>query len=120
MHAIIVDYTHVHYKISELTISCRYCWLRPYKVSYSFLLGNIAQNTTTDILIADQLQPPLDMETVDLEWELHKPNCWIKLESFVVVRIVNTSCLDDTYHFCCNLGGRGGASLDQETVVVDV
>ena len=39
-------------------------------INYSFLqgLGNIAQeNTTEDILIEDQLQPPLDMVTVDQE-----------------------------------------------------
>ena len=47
------------------------------RVSYSFLrgLGNIAQeNTTADILVEDQLQPPLDMVTVDLEQELRKLN----------------------------------------------
>ena len=47
------------------------------KVGYSFHcgLGNIAQeNITADILIEDQLQPPLDMITVDQERELHRPN----------------------------------------------
>ena len=41
----------------------------------SFLrgLGNIAkENTTADILIEDQLWPPLDTVTVDQERELHK------------------------------------------------
>ena len=37
--------------------------------------GNIAQeNTTADILLEDKLWSPLDMATVDLECELHKPN----------------------------------------------
>ena len=49
----ISDYTHVHHKI-----------IRTYhRVSYSFPLGlgNIAQeNTTADILVEDQLWPPLD------------------------------------------------------------
>ena len=37
-------------------------------------LGNIAQeNTTADIWLKDQLQPPLYMVTVDQERELHKP-----------------------------------------------
>ena len=48
----------------------------PYNVSYSFLqgLGNIAQNITADILVEYQLQPPLDMVTVDQGREQYKPN----------------------------------------------
>ena len=49
-------------------------------------LGNIAQeNTTADILIEDQLQPPFDMVIADQEHELHKPNSCTKRESFIVV-----------------------------------
>ena len=45
-------------------------------VSYSFLqeLGIIKQeNATADILVADQLWPPLDVLAVDKEREVHKP-----------------------------------------------
>ena len=58
------------------------CWLHPCRVSYSFLqgIGSIAQeNTTADILVEDQLRPPLDMLAVDLERKLHKPNSWTVL-----------------------------------------
>ena len=46
-------------------------------VSYSCFqgLGNIAQdNASADILIEDSAKPPLDIVTVDQEWELHKLN----------------------------------------------
>ena len=68
-----VNYTHQY----MLCMYCCYCWLYPYKVSYSFLrgLGNFAQEITkADILIEDQLLLPLDMATVDQEREMHKPN----------------------------------------------
>ena len=59
--------------ISIHIMYCCYCWLyssmHPYMVIYSFLrrLGNIAlENTTADILIEDQLWPPLVMVTVHL------------------------------------------------------
>ena len=67
-------------------------------MSYSFLqgLGNIAQeNTTADISVEDQPWPPLDMVTVDLERELHKPNCWTRCKLFVVV---NISCVLTTWN----------------------
>ena len=68
---------------------CCYCWLHSYyRDSNSFLRGlsNIAQaNTTADILMEDQLRPPLDMVTVNQERE--RENCtnhiysWNKCES---------------------------------------
>ena len=70
-------------------------------MSYSRLqrLGNIAQENTTnqtaDVLVEDQLQPPLDMVTVDQERELHKPNIGTKRGSFVVLIIQPTTKL---YH----------------------
>ena len=76
---------------NQHTISCCYCWL----LSYSFLwgLGNIAQeNTPADILVEDPLRRPLDMETVDQERELHKPNSSTKREAFVVIQIVKQRC----------------------------
>ena len=68
--------------ISDHTKPCCYCWLHPYRVSYSFVrgLGNIAQeNITVDILVEYQLWPSLVKVTVDQEQELHKPNSWTKL-----------------------------------------
>ena len=78
-------------KISKHTISCRYCGLLPYRV------GTIAQqNTAADILVEDQPRLPLDVITVDQEWELHKPNSWIGCQSYVL-RIVNRSRVPTVY-----------------------
>ena len=59
------------------------------RVSYSFLqgLGNFPQeNTTSDILIENKLQPPLVMVTIDQEGELLKPNSWTKCKVWIVNR----------------------------------
>ena len=46
-------------------VGCTLLW-----VSYSLGLGNIAQeNTTADVLVGDQLRPPLDKVTFDQEHE---------------------------------------------------
>ena len=37
-------------------------------------LVTLEENTTEDILVEDQLLPPLNMAMVDQERELHKPN----------------------------------------------
>ena len=53
-------------------------------------------------MIEYQLQPPLDMVTVNWEREVHKPNRYIyiyKQETFIVVQIINTSSVDNSYHF---------------------
>ena len=81
-----VHYTHIntcHVLLLLLTVSV-YAMLS--RISEHYIscccdcfhlreLGNIAQeNTAADILIADQLQPPLDKVKVYQERELHKPN----------------------------------------------
>ena len=56
------------------------------------------------------------MVTVDKEGELHKPNSFIKHETFVVVQIVNIVELDGTYHFpqYIYIWGGGEASVDRD------
>ena len=83
----IFDCTHtyyvVHYKIIK---TYHILWLFDCtQVNYSFLrrLDNIAQgNTTADILLKDQLRPPLDEVRVDQVWEFHS---WTEHKSFVTV-----------------------------------
>ena len=69
-----VDYPYtpccLKYQNMPYLVALHLCW-----VSYYFLrgLGNIAQtNTIADILIEDQLRPPMDMIAVDQVGELHK------------------------------------------------
>ena len=95
----IVDCTHVHhvahYQISKHTISCSHCWLLPCRVGYRFLedMGplrrtlQLQQIFWSNILIEDQLRPPLEMVTVDKKWELHKKS-WNKCQLFVTVQII--------------------------------
>ena len=61
--ASIVDSTHVHHVGPK------------YQKSFKDLVIFYRENTTADILIEDQLWPPLDMVTVDQERKLLKPNC---------------------------------------------
>ena len=55
-------------------------WLPPCKISYSLLQRLAQENTTKDVLVEDQLGPPLDLLTVDQEIELHK---WTKCRSYI-------------------------------------
>ena len=75
----IVVCTHIHHVIFHYKI------IGPHHILLRLLTApmngqhrgfdNIAQETTADILVEDQLQPPLDMATDDQEPELHKqPN----------------------------------------------
>ena len=80
-----VHYTHintcciaaivaVHYTHSYTCYALLLLLLYTYSVSYSLLkgLGNILwENTKANVLIEDQLWPPLDVVTVDQVRELH-------------------------------------------------
>ena len=62
--------------------------------SYSFLRGHVIlhrRKFTADI----QVQPPLDMATVDQEGELLKPNNW----KYIVVSIINGSSFGIIYFY---------------------
>ena len=79
------------YKLSDIPLSSCYCWLHPYRVSYSFLqgLGIIAQNNTKADIVEDALAP-LDMVTVRLSGaRTAKPNSRTRR---VICCIVVASC----------------------------
>ena len=69
----IVDCSHVHLVVHQNIP----CLVAVVTAPSSLLRGldNITpENATVDILIKDQLRPPLDIATVDQERELHNPN----------------------------------------------
>ena len=67
--------------------------LVPYIRSASLIqgLGNSCRenstNQTADVLVEDQLQPPLDLVTVSQEQELHKPNSRTERVAFLLLII---------------------------------
>ena len=107
-------HTNIHY------ILCCYCWLlypccsKCLNISYlvaiidcthigsataSFYDLVTLHRSTADILVEDQLWPPLDMVTVDQEWKLHNPNSWTRRKSFVVGKNRKHKLCLDTCHF---------------------
>ena len=82
-HVLLLLYTYQHTPClvaithtSTHTMSCCYCCHYPRRVSYS--LVTVAQENSTnqaaDVLLENQLQTPLDLETVSQEREVLLPN----------------------------------------------